>query len=217
MKVMVTGSHGFIGSHLVLALSKLGHEVVEVDRRNKAYPLSIRRVEADDTVKWVFHLAAHTDAQDERAEEMADTNVSGTAQLARLFGPRLILASTLMARLENSPYAISKAAAERYTRLYGGKVIRLPNVYGRGGHSVIDVFAACAKNNQFAEIRGDGTQLREYIHVDKAVEAFITATVTDDKMVSICGARLSVKDIADMMHVQRIHVSRSKFDPEIGY
>jgi len=189
--------------------------VEEIDIANPTNPYNMHDVLIDESLDWVFHLGAHTDAQDERAEEIADANVTATARLARLFGPRLILASSLMARLENSPYAISKAAAEKFTDLYGGKVVRLPNVYGPGGHSVIDKFAACAPLGS-APVRGDGTQIREYVHVDAAVDAFITATVTDDKMIVVHGVRLKVMDIVNMMHLKPNFSPKGRFDPEIG-
>lgn len=216
MKVLVTGSHGFIGRHLVDALKKLDYTIEEVDFVHPETPRNMHGLQQDETLDWVFHLGAHTDAQDADANTVAMTNVVATACLAQLFGPRLILASSLMASLENSPYAISKSAAEKFTLLYGGKVVRLPNVYGPGGHSVIDKFAACTKLGT-APVRGDGRQLREYIYVDAAVQAFITATLTDVGMITIRGMQMTVMDVVNMMHLKPKFSPKGRFDPDVGF
>lgn len=79
MKSIVTGGAGFIGSHLVDSLLKIGHEVIILDnfstgrRENLAHVKNqIKIVECDlsilgdwtlnfDNVDWVFHLAALAD------------------------------------------------------------------------------------------------------------------------------------------------------------
>ena len=103
MKALVTGGAGFIGSHLVEDLVRLGHEVVVIDNLSsgRIENLStvnsrIKIVEADLSknmdweryfggIDWVFHLAALADIvpsiQD--PDSYFASNVNGTYNLVR--------------------------------------------------------------------------------------------------------------------------------------
>jgi dTDP-glucose 4,6-dehydratase len=73
----------------------------------------------------------------------------------------------------NSPYAASKAAADliarSYYKTYGFPVIvtRCSNNYGENQYpeKLIPYFISLAKNNKPLEIYGDGTNIRDWIHV----------------------------------------------------
>jgi len=104
MKVLVTGSEGFIGSRVVALLRARGHEVSELDRRATA-PIDLRHDELDqcvDGVEVVCHQAAMVgngiDAQD--LPGYASHNDVGTARLlaamARVGAGRLVLASSMV-------------------------------------------------------------------------------------------------------------------------
>jgi len=104
MKVLVTGSAGFIGSRVVALLRSRGHEVTELDRR-AATPIDLRHDELDrlvDGVDVVCHQAAMVgngvDAQD--LPGYASNNDVGTANLlaamARVGADRLVLASSMV-------------------------------------------------------------------------------------------------------------------------
>lgn len=103
MKALVTGGAGFIGSHLVEELVRLGHEVVVIDNLSSGrienlstVSSRIEIVEADLSknldweryfggVDWVFHLAALADIvpsiQD--PDSYFASNVNGTYNLVR--------------------------------------------------------------------------------------------------------------------------------------
>lgn len=86
-----------------------------------------------------------------------------------------------------SPYATQKAACELYARnfsnLYGLEtvILRYFNVFGYGqsinsGYAaVIPSFINAALNRSTAVIYGDGTQTRDFVHVDNVVQANILA------------------------------------------
>lgn len=86
-----------------------------------------------------------------------------------------------------SVYGIHKWAAEQYLllyqRLYGLRVsiLRITNPYGpfqrpeQNRYGVVNWFIHQAMHDQPLTVYGDGAQLRDYIHVDDVVEAFLMA------------------------------------------
>lgn len=219
-KVLVTGSEGFIGGHLVKMLQRLGWtsppvELVQIDLRTPRRSRDIRYHNKLDDVRLVYHLAAVSDARSEDVYEMMDVNVAGTARLAKMYGPKMIFISSRMARLENSPYAVSKRAAEAACHLYGSTIVRLPNVFGAGGHSVVDVFRKHAIDGTVATINGDGEQLREYISVERALDEIVAAAPSCEPL-NVSGMRMTVNDVAAFFNVKAVHGPSLPFDPSIG-
>jgi nucleoside-diphosphate-sugar epimerase len=97
MKCLVTGGAGFIGSHLVNKLVKLGYEVTLVDNLSSGYEKNLEEVKdkiifikdnipSKNLTQYIkgqdilFHLAAIPDPQscDEHIEETFKSNVEGT-------------------------------------------------------------------------------------------------------------------------------------------
>lgn len=83
-------------------------------------------------------------------------------------------------------YAICKLTAEKilqlYNKLYGMEniILRISNPYGIGqnpasGVGAITVFAKKIIENEKITIYGDGTNSRDFIHVDEVCEAFYKA------------------------------------------
>jgi UDP-glucose 4-epimerase len=81
-----------------------------------------------------------------------------------------------------APYGVSKLAAEQYVevyaRLYGlrSASLRLFPVYGPRlrAHVVYDLMRKVRDDPSQLRIEGDGTQVRDFVHVSGAVEAFLT-------------------------------------------
>jgi UDP-glucose 4-epimerase len=59
MKILITGSSGFIGKHLVAALQSQGHDIVQADRTHGIDLTDQAQVQALPEVEMVVHLAAH--------------------------------------------------------------------------------------------------------------------------------------------------------------
>ena len=86
---------------------------------------------------------------------------------------------------------INKAAGEYYHLVYDSVFgvrtcsLRLTNVYGprqlvkHNRQGFIGWFIRLAVEDREIEIYGDGSQLRDFVYVDDAVEAFLTAGATD--------------------------------------
>jgi UDP-glucose 4-epimerase len=172
-------------------------EVVKLDlAREDARPAL---VDADA----VFHLAGYADIPRSVKEPRLDFEKNALATLNLLEavreaapGARVLFASSAAVYGVGSerplreddpmapaaPYGVSKLAAERYVdvyaRLYGlrSASLRLFPVYGPRlrAHVVYDLMRKVRDDPAELRIDGDGTQVRDFVHVIGAVEAFLT-------------------------------------------
>ena len=136
MKILVTGSNGFIAKNLVTRLSeKEEHEVILFDRTCRFDELKIKLAQAD----FVFHLAGVNRPKDE--SDFMEDNADLTDILVRTLKEigvqtPLVLASSIQVEFD-SGYGRSKLAAEELALCYmkdtGAPVYvyRLPNVFGK--------------------------------------------------------------------------------------
>lgn len=112
-------------------------------------------------------------------------------------------------------HGIMKLAIEHYLRLFGRlyglnyTIIRAANVYGEGQHAhggqgVVAAFLANVLNDEPIEIWGDGSAVRDYIHVEDVVAALKTASARADSETvfnigsGIGHSLLQLLDIIDM-------------------
>ena len=114
-----------------------------------------------------------------------------------------------------SPYAVSKLAAEYYTKSIGALwgietvCLRVFNAYGPGQHHppvhtpVIPSFLRQAWENGTIVIHGNGEQTRDYVYVDDVVNAMVAASVAPEvNTLTInvgSGLEVSVRDLAKMV------------------
>ena len=138
MKVIITGSEGFIGRALSAALQKRGIEVIGIDRKNGQEAADIIRYMPDD-LDAVFHLAAqssgfNTDSIQTR-EGCINTFIAVVDACAKHPNkPKLVYASSSILPPPNttSPQYITRLLSEAYARvnLPSATGARLHNVYG---------------------------------------------------------------------------------------
>lgn len=179
----------------------------------------------------VVHLAAITSVLKSVQEPAAvySLNVDATAgllELARTRGVcRFLFASTnavtgdvgTAAIHEGipprplTPYGATKAAAEMlisaYTAAYGigGCALRFANVYGPGMHhkdSFIPRLMRAAVSGTGVQVYGDGSQLRDYVHVDDVVQGILTAWRTGRTGALIIGSGRS-DSVSDLIEHAR--------------
>lgn len=113
----------------------------------------------------------------------------------------------------NSPYGVSKIAAEYYVSTLGALYsietvsLRIFNAYGPGQElppsypPVIPQLLRQAQSGGSLVIQGDGRQTRDFVYVDDVVDALVaaaTATEVNRAVINIgCGQGMSINDVAD--------------------
>ena len=188
----------------------------------------------------VLHLAAqiHVDKSIENPQETIDINVLGTLNvldLCRKYDKRMVFASTSEVygtaqtswmkedhQLDaQSPYAASKVAGDRLCKAYyetyetDVRILRNFNTFGPfqndtsyGG--VIAIFTKAALEGKPLKIFGDGTQARDYMYIDDAVQGYKLMMNHDEMQGEVmnCGTgrTIIINELADMI----IRITRSK-------
>jgi CDP-glucose 4,6-dehydratase len=184
-----------------LALLGIEDRVAE-EHGSLVEPELVDRVLADHGVDTVFHLAAETIVGAVREDPAGafDTNVRGTwtvLEACRRHGvERVVVASSDkaygahlelpyregMALHPTAPYEASKAAADLIARSYWPSyglpvaVTRFANIYGGGdlNFSRLVPEAACAAiDGRSPVLRSDGSPVRDLLHVEDAVAAYL--------------------------------------------
>ena len=135
LKVVVTGSRGFIGKNLCLWLTEHGHEILEVNRETSEEDICTYLAEAE----FVFHLAGVNRPVSEDEYETENIGLTefvlDTLTMAKRATP-VLFASSIQVHSANK-YGASKRAGEdlvqRYSRDTGAVsyIYRLPNVFGK--------------------------------------------------------------------------------------
>lgn len=182
MKVLVTGSEGFIGKNLLAHLAlRREVEVVAFTRKSSKIELVQAVVQAD----FVFHLAGVNRPND--PGEFLSSNTAFTRQLCdalRSVGRQVpvLFASSIQAELEN-PYGTSKRAGENalqdYHELTGSPVhiFRLTNVFGKwcrpNYNSVVATF--CHNISRDIPIQvNDPEAVLNLVYVDDVISRFLS-------------------------------------------
>jgi UDP-glucose 4-epimerase len=169
----------------------------------------------------IIHLAARTSVLESVKDPEATyrVNVGITAsllELARTRGVRTFVFASTNAVVGNAgqaviteqaplrpltPYGATKAASEMliscYTAAYGvqGIPLRFSNVYGPGMQhkdSFIPRLMRAARDGHGVSVRGDGTMIRDVIHVDDVVSGIFAALRSDHTGPAILGSGQSV-------------------------
>ena len=175
MRILVTGSSGFIGSRLVEHLRSQGHEVHEYDIRSSLkFPA--------EKVDLVYHLASHVNAFASVAEpNQALENVEilyKVLEWMRMSGSLgIIFSSSREVYSGCNPYGASKVAGEAFIRAYcqaygmAGVSARLANVYGPGnlGHRFIEATIMQARNGDKIKVYGGHEKVLNFLYIDDAV------------------------------------------------
>lgn len=167
MKIIITGSHGFIGTKLRERLPK----AICLDLKNGNDILTCKLPKDVDII---YHLAAQTSVEDSWADPLKDSyNFNMAVRLSQNYpDARIIFAQSAAAIEASSPYGLSKLVSGSFLNRFHADLVvcTFPNVYG-GGKGVVDLF----KGKEEVTIYGDGEQIRDFVHVDDIVEGLLKA------------------------------------------
>lgn len=242
-KVLVTGSSGFLGSHVVDMLTEKGYDVVLYDVRPSQYKQA-KNIEfigdlfdmetLDEAVSGcdaIFHFAAQADI-DSSSSNPSDTmmiNVMGTQNLLSLAHKhgvkRFLFASTIYVYSElGSFYRVSKQCCEKMIEEYQREfaldytILRYGSLYGPRANSFNFISRAIqqALSNKEIKRKGDGEEIREYIHVKDAASLTVSLLEEDyiNKHVSVTGSqKIKVKELLHMLNEILGNNVSIKFEP----
>jgi|TARA_B100001964_G_C14169404_1_gene570722 UDP-glucose 4-epimerase len=207
-KILVTGSSGFIGSHMADTLEENGYQVILFDVVPSNYKTKTQEefigdiLNPDDittAIKGcdaVYHFAALADL-DEALDNPAQTvevNLLGTINILEACRKnnveRFIYASTVYVHSrEGGFYRCSKVAAEQYIQEYHNRyginycILRYGSLYGpRSGedNGLWQIINNAIITGEL-QYMGNPESLREYIHVDDAAKSSLMALNNDFK------------------------------------
>src|SRR5271166_3506227 len=190
-KILITGSAGFIGTHLARHLK--GHEVVGYDAVNGDFCQDFKRLAlAASGCEFVYHLASTVGVQNvlNSPSGCISNNLDALRSVLKLCLPGIYASSSEVYGMtsgehsEDSPmtmsgkprwaYAASKLAGEYYAREAGWGSVRFFNVVGPGQNkaygAVLPRFVEQAQSGETLTLYGDGLQIRTFLDVHDCVE-----------------------------------------------
>jgi UDP-glucose 4-epimerase len=163
-------------------------------------PVSTHRLNVDVTAR-LLELA--------RENEVATFLLASTNAVVGNVGRAVISEQTVLRPL--TPYGATKAAAEMllgaYANCYGvaGAALRFSNVYGPGmteKDSFIPRLMRAARDGEGVHVRGDGSMLRDVVHVEDVVQGLLLAWRAGHTGPLILGSGQSVS-VNDMVSTAR--------------
>ena len=181
MKILVTGSKGFIGKNLIAELrNKKKHEIFEFDIDSSETELLKYCKETD----FVYHLAGAN--RPKKREDFMKNNFNFTAKLLEKLkfyknNCPVMISSSIQASLNND-YGLSKKAGEELLFEYGKEtksrvlVYRFPNVFGKWSkpnyNSVIATFSYNIANGLPIKVNDPNVDM-QLVYIDDLVKELI--------------------------------------------
>jgi len=196
-RVLVTGSSGFLGSHIVDCLLASGYDVNGFDLSGPTYKQNLAQFHHGDILDYdavyaavkncdyIYHLAGIADIGEsvENPDKTVKINILGTQNILKASSDqnikRFIFASTIYVYSDlGGFYRVTKQACEKiieeYQKAYGLNytILRYGSLYGIRSNSFNSIRNMLNQALEKKEIirRGDGEEIREYINVKDAAK-----------------------------------------------
>ena len=195
-KILVIGGSGFLGNAVVAKLIKLTYSVTIFDKTPPQYDQipfingdilnqeQLIEVVKDFDIVYNFAGYANVDKSIEMPYQFLETNIIGNVNVLEAIRrhkniERYIYASSAYALSDKgSFYGISKKSSELIIDEYHKQfdinytIIRYGSVYGVNADESNRIYRILNKiiNDEYLELEGDGSEIREYINVDDAAQ-----------------------------------------------
>jgi UDP-glucose 4-epimerase len=229
MKAIVFGGSGFLGSHVADELSGRGYKVVVYDRQTSPYLRKDQKMVVGDILdrekvaayvkgcNYVYSFAGIAGIADARRYpvQAVETNVLGTTNIidaCRLNNvQRFIFASTIYVYSDLAPfYRSSKQACELiiedYQKAYGLNytILRYGSLYGRRANHFNYIYKIVQQAVEEGKIvrKGDGEEIRSYIHVRDAAKSSVDILSEEfrNQYVMLTGSQsIKIKELLNMI------------------
>jgi UDP-glucose 4-epimerase len=242
-KILITGNSGYIGSHLTKLL-ETEYEVYGMDLNNPQRPVTkhfkhdIRQNIPASSIEFdcIIHLAAlvNVGESEKTPTDYYMTNFIGTLNILNtLKCKNFVLASTGAAEKCESAYGTSKKAAEDCVREWCNyknlpfTIFRFYNVIGSDGYkptnpdglmynliNAINTGEFTIYGTDYETIHGDGTCIRDYVHVMEVCDALKTAIEKSSNQIECLGHGVgyTVKEMVNLFQT----VNDVEFDVKKG-
>lgn len=211
IKVLVTGSTGFVGASVVECLVERGYDVTATGRKTKNWTPSVVLdrfvpcdILGDDLSKLgiadvVVHLAAQQPRPNLTLDDYYQTNLQTVARLMSFAKKTFIYTSTCAVSSQKgsekpaSYYGLSKLMAEKLIdintsacRDRNAIIFRLPSVVGKNHHGgILHEIVSSANIDEQIELYSNGQRYRNLLHIDSlsnAIERGIVKSSTLNKV-----------------------------------
>jgi UDP-glucose 4-epimerase len=216
MRILVTGSSGFIGHAVAAEIARSGHELIPFDKPRDICNFTILDAE---NVNAIINLAGMLGTPDLFGSEAkaAEVNILGAIRVfdaARELGIPVVQIATAHKGQPN-PYAITKGCAEDIalcrTEYLEQKiaVVRAYHVYGPGQavgpphgkakvHKFFPTFACRAITGLPLELSGGGNQIIDPVYVDDCARILVEAVdgPYGEVIEAGCGVGIYVRSVA---------------------
>tara|TARA_B110000858_G_scaffold70113_1_gene81421 strand:+ start:170 stop:1015 length:846 start_codon:yes stop_codon:yes gene_type:complete len=185
--ILVLGSAGQIGSHLVNFLKKKNYNVSEFDiETNKKEDLRLHNnsflkkkiAKADYVFFLAFDVGGSRYLQKyQESYQFIKNNLdlmSKTFELLKKYNKKFLFASSQMSNMNYSNYGILKLIGEKISKTTNGLVVKFWNVYGlekdiSKSHVITDFILMAIKNKKIKMLT-NGKESRDFLYADDCCE-----------------------------------------------
>ncbi len=176
MNILLTGSDGFIGTHLSKHLKKLNHKVTSIDIKSGN---DLINCDLNYHIDLVIHLAGLSGVRkslDTPTEYWKQNVICGQRLFETFKDAKIVYASSSTAAEPwRNPYAMSKYSLEQIAEPYNSLGLRFTTVYGKGAPK--GMLIPKILRNEVEHINTNHS--RDFIHVDDVLDAITTVMDTD--------------------------------------
>ena len=230
MRVIVTGSKGFIGSILIPKLKQSGYNVIELDICDGIDITDWDQIKMNSHFECVIHLACLTYVPDSYKipKDFYRINVLGTLnmlELCRLHNAKMIFVSSYVYGVPNylpvdeehpvkafNPYAETKLIGEQLCKGYNRDfnvpitILRPFNIFGKEQNERFLIPSIIKQASSGTILLKDPRPKRDFIYIDDFIKIFINVLQLNSNNVEIfnvgSGKSYSIEDIVRMVKLE---------------